>query len=134
MIEETSSSFDPKDSLVEEDVVEDSIVEEEQSPLSEPDFDETSVPDVEMPEEGSGEFEEVSECIDAIAKDESLEKDEELSELVENIHGTVIETPISSIVVPLEQHQENSVDNSNIYDMAQQISNGMLIIVQDIKS
>lgn len=126
MVEDTSSNLDMKDTLSEESCLEEPSVGAEPENLPSPiDAEETSLHDVEIEEEPNAEFE-VSDCLDAMEKEESLEKVETLTELVENIERNVIETPISSIVVPLEQHQENTVETSNLFDMAQQISNGNL--------
>lgn len=124
LVDETSSNVDMKETLSEESCLEEARVEDEPehmspSPLAE---EETSLHSVEISEEPA-EFE-VSDCLDAMEKEESLEKVEVLSELVENVEGNVIETPISSIVVPLEQHQENTEETANLFDIAQQISNG----------
>jgi len=130
LIEETSPVFELKEALSEESVPEEPKVEEEPStpppppPEEEEEVEDDLIQDVEMAEESPTVFQ-VSDCIDSISKgEESPEKEEILSELVDKIDGTVIETPISSIVVPLEQHQENNVETANLFDIAQQISNG----------
>jgi uncharacterized membrane protein YdbT with pleckstrin-like domain len=128
LVEETSSNEDVKEILSEESCLEEARVEEEDQEHLSPSalaVEESSLHSVEIAEEPNAEFE-VSDCLDAMEKEESLEKVETLSELVENIEGNVIETPISSIVVPLEQHQESTVETANLFEMAQQISNGTI--------
>lgn len=134
LVEETSSNVDMKETLSEESCLEEVRIEEDEPEHLSPSafaVEETSLNSVKIAEEPNAEFE-VSNCLDAMEKEESLDKVETLSELVENIEGNVIETPISSIVVPLEQHQENTVETANLFDIAQQISNGNYKIIVEV--
>ncbi|XP_059483071.1 putative Polycomb group protein ASXL3 isoform X2 [Neocloeon triangulifer] len=80
----------------------------------------------EAKEKSPSEFEIPGDCDPP--KQEDACEDEPIAELRVNVveevvEDTVIETPISSIVVPLEQnHPQSTVDSSNLFEIAQQIS------------
>ncbi|CAB3374190.1 Hypothetical predicted protein [Cloeon dipterum] len=132
LVQESSSPARPETPIIlpameEQEPKEEAVLELQQLPPEEGSVSEQPerAADVEKP--SSVDYELSDEC--KMAKQEILCAEEPIPELQarvveEVVEEAVIENPISSIVVPLEQNRpEGTVNSSNLFEMARQISN-----------
>ncbi|XP_065332138.1 polycomb protein Asx isoform X3 [Cloeon dipterum] len=132
LVQESSSPARPEIPVIppameEQEPKEEAVLELQQLPPEEGSVSEQPERAASVEKPSSVDFELSDEC--KMAKQEILCAEEPIPELQarvveEVVEEAVIENPISSIVVPLEQNRpEGTVNSSNLFEMARQISN-----------